>query len=70
MPWPPARRNNATSEWSVKFCDYLTALMNRLYEKKPVILLHDDLRVRQSMLGESYQNIYFRYCSDCCYSFT
>jgi hypothetical protein len=47
---------NSTSEWSVKFCDYLAALMNRLYEKKPRILLHDDLRVRQSMLGESYQN--------------
>jgi len=49
--------NNAVSEWSLKFCDYLGALMNRLYEKKPVIMLHDDLRVRQSMLGESYQGI-------------
>jgi hypothetical protein len=49
--------NNAVSEWSLKFCDYLGALMNRLYEKKPVIMLHDDLRVRQSMLGESYQSI-------------
>jgi hypothetical protein len=49
--------NNAASEWSLKFCEYLAALMNRLYEKKPVIMLHDDLRVRQSMLGESYQNI-------------
>ncbi len=47
---------NATSEWSLKFCDYLSVLMNRLYDKKPVIMLHDDLRVRQSMLGESYQN--------------
>jgi hypothetical protein len=49
--------NNAVSEWSLKFCEYLGALMNRLYEKKPAILLHDDLRVRQSMLGESYQAI-------------
>jgi hypothetical protein len=49
--------NSTASEWSLKFCDYLAALINRLYEKKPAIMLHEDLRVRQSMLGESLQNI-------------
>jgi hypothetical protein len=49
--------NNAVSEWSLKFCDYLSVLMNRLFDKKPVIMVHDDLRVRQSMLGENYKQI-------------
>jgi hypothetical protein len=45
--------NQSTTEWTLKFCDYLSVLMNRLYNNKPVITLHDDLRVRQSLLGES-----------------
>jgi hypothetical protein len=45
--------NQSTSEWTLKFCDYLSVLMYRLYNKKPVIMLHDDLRARQSLLGES-----------------
>jgi hypothetical protein len=49
--------SNATAEWTLKFCDYLSVLINRLYDKKPVIMLHDDLRVRQSMLGESFHQI-------------
>jgi len=49
--------NHANSEWSVRFCEYLSVLMNRLYEHKPTILLHDDLRVRQSMLGESFHEV-------------
>ena len=62
--------NNAVSEWSLKFCDYLGALMNRLYEKKPVIMLHDDLRVRQSMLGESLPGHYIRNSRYCGHSLT
>ncbi len=38
--------NQATTEWTLKFCQYLTVLMNRLHDKKPSILLHDDLRVQ------------------------
>ena len=49
--------NNATAEWALQFCNYLSVLMNRLYDKKPVIMVHDDLRVRQSMLGESFHQI-------------
>lgn len=49
--------NKATTEWTLKFCEYLSILMSRLYDKKPVIMLHDDLRVRQSMLGESTRQV-------------
>jgi hypothetical protein len=50
--------NQATTEWTVKFCEYLEVLMNRLYEKKPAILLHDDLRVRQTVLGENIRDVF------------
>jgi hypothetical protein len=49
--------NHASTEWSAKFCEYLTVLMNRLYDKKPAIMFHDDLRVRQTMLGENLHQI-------------
>jgi hypothetical protein len=52
------QENQATTEWTLKFCDYLSILMQRLYNKKPVFLLHEDLRVRQNLLGESYQMAY------------
>jgi len=52
------KENQATTEWTLKFCEYLTIVMNRLYEKKPVILLHDDLRVRQTMLGENIRDVF------------
>jgi hypothetical protein len=51
------QENHTTTEWATRFCEYLTVLLNRLYDKKPSILLHDDLRVRQSMLGESFQQV-------------
>jgi hypothetical protein len=50
-------QNNATAEWSLKFCEYLSIVMNRLYDKKPVIMMHDDLRARQTVLGESFLQI-------------
>ncbi len=52
------KENQATTEWTQKFCEYLTIVMNRLYEKKPAILLHDDLRVRQTMLGENIRDVF------------
>lgn len=52
------KENQATTEWTLKFCEYLAIVMNRLYEKKPVILLHDDLRVRQTMLGENIRDVF------------
>ena len=50
--------NQVITEWTKKFCEYLTVVMNRLYETKPVILLHDDLRVRQTVLGENIRDVF------------
>lgn len=45
--------NQHTSAWTLKFCNYLTLLMDRLSERKLSFLTHEDLRVRQSVLGEN-----------------
>jgi len=50
--------NQITSNWSARFCNYLSLLINRLYERKLNFLTHDDLRVRQSVLGESPGSVY------------
>jgi hypothetical protein len=50
--------NQSATDWTLKFCDYLSVLMNRLHNNKPVITLHDDLRVRQSLLGESFKSAF------------
>jgi hypothetical protein len=49
--------NQATSVWVQKFCEYLLVLMNRLYNKKTRILLHDDLRAQQTVLGDKVQDV-------------
>lgn len=48
----------ANKVWTLKFCEYLAVLMNRLYETKPAILLHDDLRIRQTVLGENIRDAF------------
>ncbi len=50
--------NQVTAAWTAKFCEYFSVLMNRIGEKQPVILLHDDLRVRQSVLGDNPGSVY------------
>lgn len=50
--------NQASTDWSLKFCEYLTLLMNRLSDKKLTFLTHDDLRMRQSVLGETTGNVF------------
>jgi hypothetical protein len=52
--------NQATTEWTHKFCQYFTVLMNRLHDKKPTILLHDDLRVRQTVMGDNIRDVFAR----------
>lgn len=47
--------NKTTTDWTLKFCEYLSLLMHRLGGRKPVIMLHDDLRVRRNLLGEGWQ---------------
>ena len=50
--------NQEIKEWTKKFCHHLSFLMERLYNKKPSILLHEDLRTRQAMLGENILEVY------------
>jgi hypothetical protein len=50
--------NQVTTNWTLKFCDFLTLLMNRISDRKLTFLTHDDLRVRQSVLGENPGSIY------------
>jgi hypothetical protein len=55
---PTGNENQVTSAWSSRFANYLSLLMNRLSEKKLTFLSHDDLRVRQSVLGENPGSVY------------
>jgi hypothetical protein len=59
ISYPPATGTDSqpSTEWALKFSDLLSVLMERLYNRKPSIMLHDDLRVRQSMLGESSKTL-------------
>lgn len=50
--------NETSTDWTLKFCDFLSLIVQRLYDKKPTILLHDDLRTRKNLLGESSQYIF------------
>jgi|GEM_PF-2092967 hypothetical protein len=52
-----AGENQATAEWTQKFCEYLKVLMNRLNDRSLKILLHDELRVRQASQGENIRDI-------------
>ncbi len=56
---PAAGNDNLiTTGWAQKFSKYLTLLMNRLSDKSPRFLMHDDVRVRQSVLGETAGNLF------------
>ncbi|MBN1159566.1 MAG: hypothetical protein JXA61_09310 [Bacteroidales bacterium] len=50
--------NETSTDWTLKFCDFLSLILQRLYNKKPTILLHDDLRTRKNLLGENPQYIF------------
>ena len=56
---PPASgaESQPSTEWAQKFSDFLSVLMERLYNRKPSIMLHDDLRIRQSMMGENARTL-------------
>lgn len=55
---PADKENQTSTDWTLKFCDFLSLIMYRLYDKRPTILLHDDLRTRKNLLGESSQYIF------------
>ena len=46
------------SQWAAKFCEYLAIMITRLTDRKPTILLHDDLRTRKELLGNDISNIF------------
>jgi hypothetical protein len=50
--------NQIISNWTLKFCDYLSLLMKRISDRNLTFLTHDDLRVRQSVLGENPGNVF------------
>jgi len=56
---PPAGNENEFSDgWTAKFSDYLTVLMNKLSDRRLSVLLHQELRVRQSVLGDKPDSVY------------
>ncbi len=59
ISYPPASgaESQPSTEWAQKFSDFLSVLMERLYNRKPSIMLHDDLRIRQSMMGENARTL-------------
>jgi hypothetical protein len=40
------------ASWIQQFCHYLSVALQRLFNEKPTILLHDDLRMRQNTINE------------------
>lgn len=57
-PQVSGNENQNTTTWALKFGNYLTLLMNRLSNRKPVFLMHNDLRVKQSLFGEEPARIF------------
>ena len=47
-----------SKQWAEKFCHYLSIVLDRIFSRKPVILLHDDLRSRKDLLSEGLENIF------------
>jgi hypothetical protein len=57
-PQVSGNENQNATTWTLKFGNYLTLLMDRLSNRKPVFLMHNDLRVKQSLLGEEPARIF------------
>ncbi|MBN2350690.1 MAG: hypothetical protein JXJ22_17770 [Bacteroidales bacterium] len=51
-------KDNDLNKWAANFCHYLSIVLYRLFNRKPVLLLHDDLRSRQKLFGENIQEIF------------
>lgn len=55
---PSGNENQVTTAWSARFVNYLALIMGRLSERKLTFLSHDDMRVRQSVLGENPGSVF------------
>ncbi len=49
--------NDQSKLWAEKFCNYLSVILDRIFSRKPVILLHDDLRSRKDLLSENLEGV-------------
>ena len=47
------QENSNVKTWAQLFCHHLYIVLQRLFDEKPTILLHDDLRTRQQLMNEN-----------------
>ncbi len=52
------RENPDVKSWAQLFCHHLYSVLQRLFDEKPTILLHDDLRTRQQLMNENPVDIF------------
>ncbi|MBN1416066.1 MAG: hypothetical protein JW973_13275 [Bacteroidales bacterium] len=52
------RDNQQVNPWVQQFCHHLHVVLQRLFDEKPTILLHDDLRTRQQLMNEDPVDIF------------
>ncbi|MBN2763627.1 MAG: hypothetical protein JXR41_11090 [Bacteroidales bacterium] len=48
-----SREEENVTTWAQLFCHHLYIVLQRLFDEKPTILLHDDLRSRQQLMNEN-----------------
>jgi hypothetical protein len=53
-----SRENQNVKTWAQHFCHHLYIVLQRLFDEKPTILLHDDLRTRQQLMNENPVDIF------------
>jgi hypothetical protein len=49
---------SSSNTWARQFCHHLMQVLQRLFDEKPTILLHDDVRSRQTLMNENPADIY------------
>jgi len=52
------RDDQQVKTWAQHFCHHLYIVLQRLFNEKPTILLHDDLRTRQQLMNEDPVDIF------------
>ena len=52
------RDDQQVKTWAQHFCHHLYVVLQRLFDEKPTILLHDDLRTRQQLMNEDPVDIF------------
>src|SRR4030042_2416892 len=52
------RDNQNVTTWAQLFCHHLYVVLQRLFDEKPTMLIHDDLRTRQQLMNEDPVEIF------------